>query len=148
MSFGGEGEEIGATDLFFSLAAVLIVLLCVTSQALRGSLATETEVEISSQIGAAPVSLALVRAEEVVLRHGEGASVRVPLDAVLSGATEDWARGGEGPVWVVIAEDAADSAFLLDTALSRAGLAEMRRVRLTGPCARPRLVAGGVACDG
>ncbi|PLL11184.1 hypothetical protein C0V75_18055 [Tabrizicola sp. TH137] len=148
MSLGGAGEEIGATDLFFSLAAVLIVLLCITSQALRGTLAAETEAEIGAQIGAAPVSLVLARAEEVVLRHGDGAPLRVPLDAVLAGVVEDWARGVDGQVWVIIAEDAADSAFLLDTALSRAGLAEMRRVRLAGPCARPRLVAGGVACGG
>ena len=151
MTGEGDGLDIGATDLFFSLAAVLIVLLCVTSQTLRGAVLDGPETataEMDALSEAASVWLVLARAEGVVLHRPGSAPVAIGLEDILSGAVEAWAGAASAPVWVVITEDAADSAFLLETSLARADLRRMQRVRLDGPCAQPRLTRQGIICHG
>ena len=148
---GGDGSETGATDLFFSLAAVLIVLLSLTSQTLGQSVAKEARPETAGMNALAQIEeiwLVLARGDGIVL-HGPGREpLTVDLDAILTSETEDWASKARSPVCVVIEKDAADSAFLLETTLSRAGLRYVQRVRLTGPCKGPRLTEEGLVCDG
>lgn len=151
MTSDGEGAEIGATDLFFSLAAVLIVLLCVTSQTLRGVVGEGAEsgaADMAALSQAAPVWLVLAQADGVVLHRPGSAPVTIGQGDILSGAVESWAAAATSEIRVVIAEDAADSAFLLETGLARAGIRSLQRIRLAGACPQPRLVAQGIVCGG
>lgn len=151
MTGDADGGDIGATDLFFSLAAVLIVLLCVTSQMLRGVVADGAEAGDADMARMAEDSslwLVHARAEGLVLHRPGSAPQAIGQEDILSGTTEAWARAAGSAIWVVIAEDAADSAFLLETGLARAGIRSVQRVRLAGPCPQPRLAGQGIACHG
>lgn len=147
----GDGADLGATDLFFSLAAVLIILLSVASQSLRTVVREEAETDTAEMAALAEresVWLVLAQEDGLILHRPGAKPAAVGLDEILSGAVERWAQDAKAPIWVVIEEGATDSAFLLETSLARAAVQDMRRVRLPGPCAKPQLVAGGMICDG
>ncbi|MCZ8173392.1 MAG: hypothetical protein O9272_16795 [Brevundimonas sp.] len=151
MTGDGDGADVGATDLFFSLAAVLIILLSVASQSLRTVVREEAETDTAKMAASAEresVWLVLAQEDGLILHRPGAMPAAVGLDEILSGAMERWAQEAKGPIWVVIEEGATDSAFLLETSLARAAVQDMRRVRLPGPCVKPRLVAGGMICDG
>jgi hypothetical protein len=151
MTGDGDGADLGATDLFFSLAAVLIILLSVASQSLRTVVQQKAETDIAGMAALAEkesVWLVLAQEDGLILHRPGAKPAAVGLDEILSGATERWAQDAKAPIWVVIEEGATDSAFLLETSLARAAVQDMRRVRLPGPCANPRLVAEGMICDG
>lgn len=145
-----DGTDIGATDLFFSLAAILIILLSVSSQSLR-SVVRDKGADTKGLAALAQTEsiwLVLAQADGLILHQPGQQPSAVGLDEILTGRTESWASQAQAPIWVVIEEDAADSAFLLDTSLARAAVQEVRRVRLPAPCANPRLLSEGLLCDG
>ncbi len=150
MSEAGLGDDVVASDLFFSLSAILIVVLCLLSQTLRAVVADPlpADTALSQATAEAGQWLVLARRDGVTLSAPDGAVRRMGVAEILSPPFTDWARAAGPGLWLVIAQDARDSAFLLDTALARAGVAELRRVRLDRPCRTPRLLAKGLACDG
>lgn len=150
MSGADLGEDIVASDLFFSLSALLIVILCLMSQSLRAVVADPTPSDAALAQAAADAGqwLVLAREDGATLTAPDGAVLRLGMDDLLSDRAEAWARQAGPGLWQVIAADARDSAFLLDTLLARAGVTEVRRVRLDHPCPIPRLMAAGLACDG
>lgn len=146
-----DGVWTGATDLFFSLAAVLIILLSVSSQSLRslvGDQAAGDMAGLADMVQEKAVWLVLARADGLVLHSPAQEPLAVGLDDILTGTVDAWARQAQGPIWVVIEEGAADSAFLLETGLAQAEVRNLWRVRLTGSCARPQLTPTGMTCDG
>lgn len=150
MNGDGLGEEVVASDLFFSLSALLIVLLCLMSQSLRAVVADPAPNE--SALSQAAVQsgrwLILARGDGATLIGADGSVRDVGMPDLLSDQTATWAQGAAGPVWQIILPDARDSAFLLDTVLARAGLEAITRVRLDQPCPRPRILPTGLVCDG
>lgn len=141
---GPEGGGSATSDLFFGLAGILIVLICLVSGPLRQAIGGDLQ---PAAIDARGAWLAVADGQGVVLTRPGGAALRLPLDGITAEAVATWARGAGVPL-VVLAPDALDSAFLLDTALAGAGLAQVRRVRLEGACPRPLIVPQGVFCDG
>lgn len=150
MNDAGLGEDVVASDLFFSLAAMLIVLLCLMSQTLRAVIANPAPGDAAFSRAAVESGqwLALARQDGITLTAPDGSVVRLAMADILSDRAEAWARAAGPGVWQVIAADARDSAFLMDTVLARAGLAEVQRIRLDRPCPRPRVTATGLTCDG
>lgn len=147
---GPEGGEVVASDMFFGLAAILIVLMCLMSQHLRAALTEATGAEATELQAAAQGSgraLVLAGAEGVALVAPSGTVEEVPLAAMLDGRLTAWAAANPD-IWVVLQANARDSAFLLDTALARAGVERIRRIRLDGPCPAPRFTERGVSCGG
>lgn len=144
------GDDVVASDLFFSLSAILIVVLCLMSQTLQAVVADPLpdETALARATTEAGQWLVLARSDGVTLSAPDGAVLRMGLGEILSPLVTDWARAARSELWLVIATDARDSAFLLDTALARAGVAEVRRVRLDRPCPAPRLLPDGLTCDG
>ncbi len=150
MNDAGLGEDVVASDLFFSLAAMLIVLLCLMSQSLRAVVANPAPEDAALSRAAVESAqwLALARQDGITLTAPDGAVVRLGMADILSDRAEAWARAAGPGLWQVIAADARDSAFLMDTVLARAGLAEVQRIRLDRPCPRPRVTTTGLDCDG
>lgn len=150
MSEAGLGEDVVASDLFFSLAAMLIVVLCLMSQSLRAVVANPAPGD-DALSQAAMVSgqwLAMARQDGVTLTDPDGSVLRLSMADILSDRAEAWARAAGPGLWQVIATDARDSAFLMDTVLARAGVTEVQRIRLDRPCPRPRVMVTGLVCDG
>lgn len=150
MSDAGLGEDVVASDLFFSLAAMLIVVLCLMSQSLRAVVANPApgDAALSQAAVQSGQWLALARQDGVTLTAPDGSVLRLGMTDILSDRAEVWARAAGPGLWQVIAADARDSAFLMDTVLARAGVAEVQRIRLDRPCPRPRVAAKGLTCDG
>ncbi len=151
---GNDGTEDGsaetvASDMFFGLAAILIVVLSLMSQTLRHSIG-QSRADSGALVAQATSSgryIALAEAASVTLLRPDGPVETLPLDAILGGRVAAWAQG-RPDLWVVITPAARDSAFLLDTALSRAKVAQVHRIRLDRPCPRPQFTAQGLTCDG
>ena len=150
MTEDGLGEDVVASDLFFSLAAMLIVVLCLMSQSLRAVVANPApgDAALSQAAVKSGKFLALARQDGATLTAPDGSVLRLGMADILSDRAELWARAAGPGLWQVIATDARDSAFLMDTMLARAGLAEVQRIRLDRPCPRPRVAAIGLVCDG
>ena len=150
MNDAGLGEDVVASDLFFSLAAMLIVVLCLMSQSLRAVVANPAPGDDALSQAAVESGrfLALAWQDGVTLTAPDGSVLRLGMAEVLSDRAEAWARAAGPGLWQVIAADARDSAFLMDTVLARAGLAEVQRIRLDRACPRPRVTATGLVCDG
>lgn len=143
-------DEVASSDLFFSLSAILIVLLCLLSGPLRASLAA-TDTSAAALLASARQSgIAVIVATEggATLQAPAYPALFLPLDAILGPDLAPWLRDLAAPPLLLVLPDARDSAFLLDTALAQAGVATIRRVRLSGPCLRPRILPQGVTCDG
>lgn len=141
---GVAGGGAATSDLFFGLAGILIVLICLVSGPLRQAVGADLTV---AAVEAPGEWLAVADGQGVALTRPGAAPQVLPLDAITVEAVASWAEGAAVPL-VVLAPDALDSAFLLDTALAGAGVAEVRRVRLEGDCPRPRLAARGMVCGG
>lgn len=136
-----------AADLFFSLSAILILLVCLLSQSLHSLVARHNDPTPALHAAASQSGLWLVTADArgVTLSRPDRPVETVPTDAILATPLAEWSTTTPR---VVILPDATDSAFLLDTALSRAGVAHTARIRLGGPCPAPRFTATGLACNG
>ncbi len=151
---GDGGAGTAASDLFFGLSAILIVLICLLSQNLQHALAEQTRAATAETgralIAAATQSglrLAIARAGGVDLVSPGAAPLTLPTDALLGAALRDWAARPGNPT-VIITADATDSAFLIDTALAQAGLTGYSRIRLAAPCLSPRFTPTGLSCNG
>lgn len=146
---GDDGTEVATSDLFFGLAAILIVTLCLLSQSLRETVARDDTAPALDRAAASDAGWTAIATDEGVTLHRPGAAAQtLPLDAIMSPATEDWAKAATGPLRLVITAQASDSAFLLETVLARAGVQDMERIRLPSRCASPRFTSRGLLCDG
>jgi hypothetical protein len=141
----GLGDTGAATsDLFFGLAGVLIVLICLMSGPVRQAVGTQLSVDAISVPGE---WVAVAEGAAVVLTRPGAAPMRLSLDEITAEGLATWAEGAAVPL-VVLTQESVDSAFLLDSALAAAGLDEVRRIRLDGTCARPQLLPQGFVCNG
>lgn len=139
-----DGGGAATSDLFFGLAGILIVLICLASGPLRQAVAAR---DLPATITAPGQWLAVADAQGLVLTRPGAAPLRLPLDAITPDALAPWAQEADVPL-VVLTPDAQDSAFLLDSALATASVPLVRRVRLERACPHPRVTAQGVVCGG
>lgn len=149
MTDGGEDAPFGdggaaTSDLFFGLAGILIVLICLVSDPLRQAVAARGLPETLTAPGQ---WLAVADGKGLTLTRPGAAPMHLPVDAITPQAVAPWAQGAGVPL-VVLARDALDSAFLLDSALAGAGIERVDRVRLETECPRPRVTVRGVICGG
>ena len=145
---GPDGSGIVASDMFFGLAAILVVLIALMSQTLRAAVAKNGGAEDAALLDAArgqPFHLVLAGAEGLTLANPDGTRIDLRLDDILDGRFEDWSRS-RTDLLVLLRPEARDSAFLLDTALARAGITRLQRIRLDRPCPAPQITLRGVRC--
>lgn len=149
MKGDGEGASPGeggaaTSDLFFGLAGILIVLVCLISGPVREAVGSR---DLAATISAEGHWLVVADGQGVALMRPDAAPMRLRLDEIAAEALIPWAQGADLP-FVVLTSDAVDSAFLLDSALAAAGITEVRRIRLDADCPRPRIEVQGLVCDG
>lgn len=146
-----------AADLFLGLAAILLVVVALVAADLgrlvgqARALATAPD---AAPVAAAAQALAADLGRGVLLAGPGGVAAWGPAGPLGQVARDDlpgavlpagWLGAGAVPL-VLIAADAGDSAFLLEAALARGGVARMERLRLPPDCAALLRGPAGLSC--
>lgn len=141
--FDEEGEDgltaLPATmsDIFFSLVAVVIVILLSLAPAIRmpGALATQKANLLSSPILVEDEPSLVFIAEAGGLRVQQDGERLVPLDAVLDDAAlAQSLRAAGASVILIVEEDGQEAAFLFNSLAGAQGIASIRQLRLDPQC--------------
>ena len=139
-----EGDEDGLTalpatmsDIFFSLVAVVIVILLSLAPAIRmpGALATQKADLLSSTILVEGEPSLTIVAEADGLRLVQEDARFVSLDAILNDAgLAETLRATDKGVILIVEEDGQEAAFLFNSVASAQGIASIRLLRLDPQC--------------
>lgn len=152
MSAPGPAPALPAADLFLGLAGVLLVALALVAGDL-GALVARARGAAPLGLHAAADALAREGGRLVLLAEAGGVRASGPGGELGVAARDDlpgavvppgWLTAAPGVPMVILARDAGDSAFLLEAALARSGVARVARLRLG--CDAPVAVPGGLAC--
>lgn len=146
-----------AADLFLGLAGVLLVAVALVASdlgALIGQARAVATAPDAAPPAAAAAALAAGRGATVLLAGPAGVDGFGPAGPLGSMAQDDlpgavlpagWLAPGAVPL-VLVAADAGDTAFLLEAALARGGVARMERLRLPPDCAALHIGPRGLSC--
>lgn len=142
------------TDLFFTVAAVVLALIAVLVPSLHIARTVSTPPErVLERLRNAPAILVDERPAVLLIAGGTGLRLdgfdvpldRIPGDAALRKILAEVARSGQ-PLVVAITPDGQESAFLLDAVAARVGIREMSQVRVDRFCGLARGSAGAALC--
>jgi hypothetical protein len=140
-------QGIVAADLLLALAAVLLLVVALMAPDWRAAL--RDSAPGVPQATPLPEGQALILALDGELRLIAGAGVLTLDDRALPEDPRLTAWLAERPgaeLTLALAHDSGDTGFLAEVALARAGVAQIARLRLTGPCARLDLTPAGAIC--
>jgi hypothetical protein len=140
-------QGIVAADLLLSLAAVLLLLVALMAPDWRAAL-RDSAPGVPDVIPL-PAGRALILAVDGELHLVAGAGVLVLDDRALPDdpRLDAWLAQRPGAdLTLALAHDSGDTGFLAEVSLTRAGVAQIDRLRLPGPCAGLDLTSDGAIC--
>lgn len=145
---GPQGLPASMADIFLALIGVVILMLLSLAPALDGGAAPRADAGAEDRTDEA---LAIV-AEPEGLRVAGGTMPTTPLAAVLDpgplAASLGEASRDSRDVLLLIEPEGHEAAFLFGALAHRAGLRNIRQIRLAHPCGRAGVDAVARLCDG
>lgn len=130
------GLPVTMSDIFFSLVAVVIVILLSLAPLLRmpGALATQKANLLTSPILVDGVPPLILVAEADGLRIGQAGAL-IPLDAVLDDAgLAQLLAAADKDILLIVADDGQEAAFLFNSLAGAEGTGSIRQLRLDPGC--------------